>query len=102
MNEINATLEAGGTTETVEVNAQPVQVQTASMSAIVSSQAIEAESKDVGDFFEYDIKQKITIGRNQSALVPILNAPVEVEKVSLWNEDDKEIRRALWLKNTSA
>jgi len=100
-NEINATLEPGGATETIEVSAQPVRVETASMGAMVSRQPIEAESKEVGDFFEYAIEQKISIGRNQSALVPILNAPVEVERVSLWNEDDKEIRRALWLNNTT-
>ena len=103
MNEINATLEIGNTADTVTVTAQSVmlQTQTASVSAIASGQRVEAESKDVGDYFEYNIRQKITISKNQSALVPILNSPVEVEKVSLWNEEDKEIRRALWLKNTS-
>jgi hypothetical protein len=103
MNEVNATLELGNTSDTVTVAAQSVmlQAETASVSAIASGQRVEAESKDVGDYFEYNIKQKITISKNQSALVPILNSPVEVEKVSLWNEDDKEIRRALWLKNTS-
>jgi len=101
MNEINATLEVGAASETVAVAAAPVQVETASVSAMVSNQPVEAQSKDLGDFFEYAISQKITIGRNQSALVPILSARVEAEKVSLWNEEDKEIRRAVWLKNTS-
>jgi hypothetical protein len=101
MNEINATLAVGAASETVAVAAAPVQVETASMSAMVSNQPVEAQSKDLGDFFEYAISQKITIGRNQSALVPILSARVEAEKVSLWNEEDKEIRRAVWLKNTS-
>ena len=103
MNEVNATLELGTASETVTVAAQSVMLntETASVSAIASGQRVEAESKDVGDYFEYSIKQKITISKNQSALVPILNSPVEVEKVSLWNEDDKEVRRALWLKNTS-
>ena len=103
MNEINATLEVGSTSSTVEVAAQAVTLntETASVSSFASNQRVEAESKDVGDLFEYDIKQKITISKNQSALVPILSARVEAEKVSLWNEQDKEIRRALWLKNTS-
>ena len=103
MNEINATLEVG-TSASVMVTAQAstmLSTESASVSAIASGQRVEAESKDVGDYFEYNIKQKITINKNQSALVPILNSPVEVEKVSLWNENDKEIRRALWLKNTS-
>src|SRR5579862_8291519 len=104
MNEINATLEIGNTADTIEVRGQSlsmIQTETATLGALVSGQRVEAESKDVGDYFEYKIKQKITISKNQSALVPILNSPVEVEKVSLWNEDDKEVRRALWLKNTS-
>jgi hypothetical protein len=104
INEINATLEIGNTADTIEVRGQSlsmIQTETATLGALASGQRVEAESKDVGDYFEYNIKQKITISKNQSALVPILNSPVEVEKVSLWNGDDKEVRRALWLKNTS-
>jgi hypothetical protein len=103
MNEINATLEVGTSTATVEVQAAPstVETSTAMVSSIASNQHVEAESKDVGDYFEYDLKQKITISKNQSALVPILSAAVEAEKVSIWNEDEKDVRRALWLKNTS-
>jgi hypothetical protein len=58
-------------------------------------------AKEAGDYFEYQLKEKITIGKNQSALVPILAARVEAEKVSLWNENDRVTLRALWLKNTS-
>ena len=103
MNEINGRLEVGGTSETVEVRAAAPLVATSSavLSAALPKQHIEAEGKDVGDFFEYDIRQKITIGRNQSALVPILGTRVEGEKVSLWSEGSPEIRRALWITNTS-
>ena len=34
---------------------------------------VAAESQDLGDYFEYNLKQSVTIGKNQSALVPILN-----------------------------
>jgi hypothetical protein len=61
----------------------------------------EAEARAVGDFFQYDLKEKVTIGKNQSALVPILQARIEAEKVTLWNEDSDEPLRALWLNNTS-
>ncbi len=105
MNEIHATLNVGSVSETVEVtaaaptlNAESAEV---SVSAVAGKQHIEAEGKDLGDYFEYNLKQKITIGKNQSALVPILQARVEAEKVSLWNENSKEIRRALWVKNSS-
>ena len=68
--------------------------------AAVNLQA-EAEAKDLGDYFEYNLKQKITIGKNQSALVPILQSRIDAEKVTIWNENTREIRRALWITNSS-
>ena len=62
---------------------------------------VEATANAVGDFFQYDLKEKVTIGKNQSALVPILQARIDAEKVTLWNEDSGEPLRALWLNNTS-
>src|SRR5581483_3916442 len=102
-NEIHARLEVGASSEAVEVAGQAMQVQTeeSSLAVAVSKQRIEAESKDLGDYFEYNLKQKITIGKNQSALVPILQSRVDAENVSIWNEQSNEIRRALWLTNTS-
>lgn len=100
-NEIDATLSIGSAAETVEVRgAAPTIDTTTSMTDAVEKQETEAEGKSAGDFFEYDIKQKITIGKNQSALVPILQAQIEAEKVTLWNPDSAPLR-ALWIKNNS-
>ena len=61
-----------------------------------------AESRALGDYFEYNIKQSITIGKNQSALVPILQSRIEAEKVTLWSADaNQPPLRALWIKNAS-
>ncbi|HEY1465247.1 MAG TPA: hypothetical protein VGF44_17665 [Terriglobales bacterium] len=60
----------------------------------------EAAGKSIGDYFEYHVKQKITIDQNQSALVPILQSPIEAQKVTLWNANSPTLR-ALWIKNTS-
>ncbi len=100
-NEIDATMNLGTANETVEVQASTpsVQAQT-SMSSVAEKQGSEAEGKSAGDFFEYKVKQKITIGKNQSALVPILQAHIEAEKVTLWNAESVPLR-ALWIKNTS-
>ena len=113
-NEIHATLQVGATTETVEVTAAPnlLATSTAMVSGALSKQTTAAEGKGMGDFFEYEIKQKITIAKNQSALVPILNGHIEAEPVTLWsakagdddeNEEDQNPRalRALWIKNSS-
>jgi hypothetical protein len=67
----------------------------------ITRQQAEAEAKDLGDYFEYNLKQKITIGKNQSALVPILQSRIDAEKVTIWNENSREIRRALWITNSS-
>ena len=74
--------------------------QTVEVEAESEKGPIEAEGKSIGDFFEYDLKQNITIGQNQSALVPIVQSHVEAEKVTLWNADTVPLL-ALWIKNTS-
>jgi hypothetical protein len=58
---------------------------------------------DVGDLFEYKISEPISILKNQSALVPILNHEVGAERVSLWNSRVVNGRplRSLWLTNAS-
>lgn len=101
-NEIDATLNLGSGNETVEVHgsAPTINTSSASVAGIAGKQGSEAEGKSAGDFFEYKIKQRITIGKNQSALVPILQAHIEAEKVTVWNEDSAPLR-ALWIKNTS-
>ena len=60
-----------------------------------------AEGREMGDLFSYDVKEHITIGKDQSALVPILQARVDAEKVTLWSASSPHALRALWLKNTS-
>jgi hypothetical protein len=103
LNEIHPTLSVGAVSQAVEVRAQTplIQTESAEVSSSAERQGSEAEAKAVGDFFEYDLKENVTIGKNQSALVPILQARIDTEKVTLWNEDTTEPLRALWLNNTS-
>ena len=62
-----------------------------------------ARAQELGDLFEYKLKEPITIPKNRSALVPIIQSPIAVEKVSIWNEQAGLPRpqRALWLTNSS-
>ena len=62
-----------------------------------------AEGNALGDLFEYKLKERVTIRKNQSALVPILQTEVAAEKVSLWSGSLGVARplRALWLSNAS-
>jgi hypothetical protein len=59
------------------------------------------ETRDLGDLFEYKLKDRITIRKNQSALVPILQSRIDAEKVSVWNPSESSVLRALWVNNTS-
>ncbi len=63
-----------------------------------------AQARELGDLFEYKPKEPITILKNQSAMVPIVNTEIAMEKVSLWNANSGNPRpwRALWLTNSSA
>jgi len=62
-----------------------------------------ARSQALGDLFEYKLKDPITILKNKSALVPIAQSPITVEKVSIWNEQAGGLRpqRALWITNST-
>jgi hypothetical protein len=66
-------------------------------------QSFEAQStgEALGDMFEYAIQQNVTVLQNQSALVPIVQAHVDAEKVTLWNAREHTPVRALWLTNSS-
>ncbi|HTV00838.1 MAG TPA: hypothetical protein VMF13_09885 [Luteitalea sp.] len=70
------------------------------MARLSQSQAA-ATGADLGDLFEYSLKEPITIRRNESALVPILQATVGVERVSLWSAASGSARplRAVWITN---
>jgi hypothetical protein len=62
-----------------------------------------ASGRELGDLFEYKLKDRVTLKKNQSALVPIAQTEIEAEKVSLWSGTTGSGRplRGLWLKNTS-
>ena len=53
------------------------------------------------DFFEYALTQPVTIHKNQSAMVPILQKDLPAEHLTLWSDRDQRPLRAVWLENTS-
>jgi hypothetical protein len=75
-----------------------------SINAARGAMSAAANGLELGDLFEYKLKDRVTIRKNESALVPIVQAHVDAEKVSLWNMglgSDRPLR-ALWLTNSSA
>lgn len=79
-----------------------------SLSNLVSQRksGVEAETtaSEVGDLFEYRIDQPVTVPRDRSALIPILQTRMEGERVSIFNEQSPAHRpmSGMLLKNTSA
>ena len=53
------------------------------------------------DFFEYALTQPVTIHKNESAMVPILQQELPAEHVTLWSERESKPLRAVWLENKS-
>ncbi len=72
----------------------------------IANQSISPTTTTAGfdDFFAYNLTEPVTILKNQSALVPILQAKVTADRVTLVHYDGFNLSqplRALWLTNTS-
>ena len=66
-------------------------------------QNVEVEVSESGELFEYQISLPVTIPRNSSALIPIVNELIEGERISLFNSgrNPRFPYAALRLKNTT-
>jgi len=53
------------------------------------------------DYFAYNLTEPITIRKNESAMVPILQTKIDAERVTLWSAKQPTPLRALWITNTS-
>jgi hypothetical protein len=74
------------------------------ISAAIRQQAFDtAQAQAVAEQFQYKIRQPVTIKRNSSALLPIIQSDVEGEKVSVFQASGAAThpRLAFWLKNAS-
>lgn len=71
--------------------------------AMQKSTAEMATGQERGVLFDYRIDQPVTIARQHSALVPVINRPVEVEPVSLYNANNQRFHPffGVRLKNTT-
>jgi len=49
-----------------------------------------ASGAEIGDLFEYKIEQPVSVARNRSALIPIIQTKMEGERVSIFREDETE------------
>jgi hypothetical protein len=86
--------------------AKPAEPET-SLSDLITSEdsgvKAAATGSEVGDLFEYRIDQPVTVRRDRSALIPILQTRMEGERVSIYSEAVRKDRpmSGIRLKNTS-
>ncbi len=113
----NVALQVGAVSETVsiEANAESLAVNGrnfnnlamispgAAMKSENSGVDADVETQDIGELFEYKIAHPVTIKRNSSALIPILQNQIEGESVSLYNQKTRQQNpmNALYLHNTT-
>lgn len=81
----------GDVSETVNVSAQSniISVQTSISDALINEQGgiqTAASGNELGDLFEYKISNPVTVSRNRSALIPIVQTKMDGERVSIYNE----------------
>ncbi len=71
--------------------------------ARLESTKVQTRTVEVGDLFQYEITNPVTVKRNQSALVPILQTSFEGKRVAVYNEEirDKNPLSSMLIKNTT-
>jgi hypothetical protein len=67
----------------------------------VNSIAPNTQTAAFDDYFAYNLTEPITIRKNESAMVPILQTKIDAERVTLWSARQPTPLRALWITNTS-
>jgi hypothetical protein len=103
---------AGSVTESVEIEANAADVGVGSGAGLGSGGGGIDRASDAfkeGDvttnafdeFFEYALTAPVTIHKNESAMVPILQQDLPAEHVTLWSEKESNPLRAVWLENKS-
>jgi hypothetical protein len=64
-------------------------------------QAGDVSTNAFDDFFEYALTQPVTIHKNESAMVPILQQELPTTHITVWSDTHPTPLRAIWLENTS-
>jgi len=62
--------------------------------SLLNDQSVQTAAKgsEVGDLFEYKIDQPVTVNRDRSALIPIIQTHMDGERVAIYNESVRQDR----------
>lgn len=86
-----------------QLPAEPMKPQVSMDDLTRYSAAAAAQGGEIGEVFQYQLKEPVSIARQRSAMLPILSSPVEGRRVSIYNRADgsEHPMRGVELKNTS-
>lgn len=67
------------------------------------SAAAQAQAGEIGEVFQYQLKEPVTVERQRSAMLPILSSPIDGRRVSIYNRSEyaDHPMRGVELKNSS-
>jgi hypothetical protein len=91
----------GSVNQTVEVTASAAPMMVPYETVASNSIAPNTTTNAFDDYFAYNLTDPVTIPRNGSALVPILQTTIQSERVTLWSPSEVTPLRALWITNSS-
>lgn len=103
---------SGSENTSIDANLTPsgqnfMSVQTSVSDALINERGgiqTAATGSELGDLFEYKIGNPVTVSRNRSALIPIVQTKIDGERVSIFNESVRADRPmgGMKLTNTTA
>ena len=101
-NQNNFTIDGASSNEMT--NNAPTTTVSDAITSGASGVETAAQGEEVGDLFEYKIAQPITVRRDRSALIPIVQVKMDGERTSIYNEAVRRDRPfgGMLLKNTTA
>ncbi len=91
MTQANFTLEVGQVSEALTITSESAETMVMASSTMSRSIAdntsveVNVSTQEIGELFEYKIDQPVSIKRNSSALIPIVQSSIEGETASLYN-----------------
>ncbi|MBT8491832.1 MAG: DUF4139 domain-containing protein [Deltaproteobacteria bacterium] len=98
-----AMMAPGGAPRARSRGATQVAPKQAMRQSLEKSVEVKTRTAQVGDLFQYELDNAVTVKRNQSALVPIVQKPFEGRRVAIYNPDvrAKNPMSAVLFKNTT-
>ena len=95
------TITTGAAVDALSADTGGLQNSISFQSAARASLSPNTTTAAFDDYFAYNLTDPITIRKNESALVPILQTRIDAERVTLWSPQHPIPLRALWITNTS-